>query len=54
MLITDNWPGYCKTGKKQSPINIESAEKKSFLPFVFNNFDQTYHATLKNNGHSGM
>ncbi|XP_072760436.1 carbonic anhydrase-like [Anoplolepis gracilipes] len=50
----ENWPGICKTGKKQSPIDIvtEDAIKTNLGALKFDGYDLAFPATLKNNGHS--
>ena len=51
-----NWKGDCKTGTKQSPIDIKDQDltvKDGFEPFIFHGFDTTFKkTTLVNNGHS--
>ena len=59
-LVTgpSHWGGICKTGKKQSPINIKSNDAtvdKGLGSFILKNYDMaptngTF--TAKNNGHS--
>ncbi|XP_011162244.1 putative carbonic anhydrase 3 isoform X2 [Solenopsis invicta] len=50
----ENWPGICKTGKRQSPINIvtEDAIRRDLGALKFNRYDFAFPATLFNNGHS--
>lgn len=51
----ENWPGICKTGKKQSPINIvtEDAIRIDLGALKFNRYDFAFPSTLINTGHSG-
>uniref|UniRef100_A0A914W7R8 Carbonic anhydrase n=1 Tax=Plectus sambesii TaxID=2011161 RepID=A0A914W7R8_9BILA len=50
----DTWPELCKTGTRQSPININP----SFVDYAnipkmhFVNYNRSHAVTLKNNGHS--
>ena len=50
------WPGACKTGKRQSPININSSEAvydKALGEFDLKNYDTKLplNFTVSNNGH---
>ncbi|KAL0114660.1 hypothetical protein PUN28_011745 [Cardiocondyla obscurior] len=49
-----NWPGVCKTGKKQSPIDIvtEDAIRTDLGALKFDRYDFAFTGTLVNNGHS--
>jgi len=49
-----HWPEKCRTGKMQSPINLdhEIAVERSYPRFVFSNYNREYPARVKNNGHS--
>ncbi|XP_073258842.1 carbonic anhydrase 7-like [Porites lutea] len=51
-----NWPGDCKNGKRQSPIDIKSAEAvydKALGEFELKNYDKKLplNFTVSNNGH---
>lgn len=51
----DHWPGVCKNGKRQSPINIKSSEAvydKALGEFTLQNYDQQFgfDFTIKNTG----
>ena len=50
-----NWPGTCKTGTKQSPIAIKSADTtyENLGSFTLKNYDSipNFKFTVKNNGH---
>ena len=51
-----NWTGVCKTGKRQSPIDIKSAEAvydKALGEFELKNYDKQLdlNFTVLNNGH---
>ncbi|KAF8386663.1 cah-5, partial [Pristionchus pacificus] len=48
------WEGACKTGLRQTPIDIRSTDTDySFMDRIsFANYDQTDTATMQNNGHS--
>ena len=53
---TADWPGVCKTGKRQSPIDIKSAEAvydKALGKFDLKNYDKKLdlNFTVSNNGH---
>ena len=51
----EDWKGKCKTGKRQSPINIDTQRtiKKIWgQPFVFNGYDQKISVLVKNNRHT--
>ena len=61
ILILDigpsNWPGFCQTGKSQSPINIDTSavsEKRiPSDPFIFRGYNRAPKSSqLLNNGHS--
>ena len=52
-----HWGGYCKTGKKQSPIDIESAKAtydKNLGAFKLTNYDKILNVnfSIENNGHA--
>ena len=52
-----NWTGVCKTGKRQSPIDIKSAEAvydKALGEFELKNYNKnlTLDFTVENNGHA--
>ena len=52
-----NWTGDCKTGKRQSPIDIKSAEAvydKDLGKFELKNYNTklTLNFTVENNGHA--
>nr|XP_050853885.1 putative carbonic anhydrase 3 [Vespula vulgaris] len=50
----DNWPGQCKTGKKQSPINIVTVNtiKKDLGELNFIRYDHSFTGMVTNNGHT--
>ena len=51
----ENWDGVCKTGRKQSPINIQTNQtnKRTWTePFVFIGYDQKISVLVKNNRHT--
>ena len=52
----DDWPQTCKSGRKQSPIDIfteNAIEVKHILPFVFHGYDTIpLDLEVKNKGHS--
>lgn len=58
VLAPDKWDHVfsdCK-GKHQSPINIvtrKTLKDERLTPFQFNNYQQIFRGTIKNNGHSG-
>ena len=52
-----NWTGVCKTGKRQSPIDIKSAEAvydEDLGEFELKNYNKklTLNFTVENNGHA--
>jgi len=52
----DHWPGVCKNGTRQSPININSSEAvydKALGKFDLKNYNETLplNFTVSNNGH---
>jgi len=52
----DHWPGVCKNGTRQSPIDIKSSEAvydNALGEFVLHNYDEKLplNFTVKNNGH---
>ena len=54
-----NWPGICQSGRKQSPINIDTAKtqrvEEPIDPFVFKGYNKRMFgemSVLKNNGHT--
>ena len=56
VLGPDNWPGVCKNGTRQSPIDIKSSEAvydKALGEFELKNYDKklTLNFTVSNNGH---
>ncbi|XP_011882022.1 PREDICTED: carbonic anhydrase 2-like [Vollenhovia emeryi] len=50
----ENWTGICKTGKKQSPIDIvtEDALRLDLGALKFDRYDFAFSGMLTNNGHS--
>ena len=49
------WNGTCKTGRKQSPIDVNpvlTIKRRWGQPFVFNGYDQTISVLVKNNRHT--
>lgn len=51
----EKWQGICATGKKQSPIDIETEETiiVDSDALKFNRYDLAFQGTLTNTGHSG-
>lgn len=51
----ENWPGICKTGKKQSPIDIvtENAVRQDLGALKFSRYDFAFSGWVTNTGHSG-
>ncbi|XP_050463861.1 carbonic anhydrase 2-like isoform X1 [Cataglyphis hispanica] len=49
-----SWPGMCRTGKKQSPIDIvtEDAIRIDLGALKFDRYDFAFSGTLTNNGHT--
>ncbi|XP_029162999.1 carbonic anhydrase-like [Nylanderia fulva] len=49
-----SWPGICRTGKEQSPINIvtDDAIRTDLGALKFDRYDFAFSATLSNTGHS--
>ena len=52
----DHWPGVCKNGTRQSPIDIKSSEAvydNALGEFVLHNYDEKLplNFTVENNGH---
>ncbi|XP_011688665.1 PREDICTED: carbonic anhydrase-like isoform X2 [Wasmannia auropunctata] len=49
-----NWPGICRTGKKQSPIDIvtEDAIRVDLGALKFHRYDFAFHGMIMNTGHS--
>ena len=50
----ENWPGVCKSGKKQSPIDIKGAtQDKALGAFDLTNYDEKIKGTftVENDGH---
>ncbi|XP_019880549.1 putative carbonic anhydrase 3 [Aethina tumida] len=50
----EHWPSLCKSGKMQSPIDLETNEATPvfYTPFVWENYFTQAQARVKNNGHS--
>ena len=50
----NGWSGICKTGKKQSPIDIMTKDTigATFSPFEFRNYDQELNLEVTNKKHS--
>ncbi|XP_066998040.2 putative carbonic anhydrase 3 [Anabrus simplex] len=50
----DKWPGVCRTGQYQSPIDIGEMgiQEISFEPLAMINYEGYFNMTLTNNGHT--
>jgi carbonic anhydrase len=50
-----DWPGICKSGTRQSPIDLDpqTTVPGHFTPLVLLNYDRKLAANMTNNGHTG-